>query len=150
LKQTYLGKYVFILYFTLLIQLSPPDAISLILLEEDEEEPLNAVEWIHLQCVYEILLRFILSPNVEPKKAGVGIVLEGVNNGEKIDIISSSFVVSLMYMFDSEDPRERDYLKSTLHRLLLPCSFFSCLFRRYICTLFNTPSFNPYHHGPHF
>ena len=31
--------------------------------------------------------------------------------------ISQSFIVQFLDLFDSEDPRERDYLKTILHRI---------------------------------
>lgn len=31
--------------------------------------------------------------------------------------ISKAFIVQLLELFDSEDPRERDYLKTILHRI---------------------------------
>jgi serine/threonine-protein phosphatase 2A regulatory subunit B' len=31
--------------------------------------------------------------------------------------IDKSFIVKLLELFDSEDPRERDYLKTILHRV---------------------------------
>ena len=69
----------------------------------DEEEPINDPAWQHLQYVYEILFRFVLSNEVDPKIA--------------IKYFSTDFISSLIDLFDSEDPRERDGLKSTLHRI---------------------------------
>mmetsp|Transcript_20320 Transcript_20320/g.33514 ORF Transcript_20320/g.33514 Transcript_20320/m.33514 type:complete len:476 (+) Transcript_20320:252-1679(+) len=69
---------------------------------EDEETVLEAA-WPHLQIVYEFLLRFIVSGDVEPKVAK--------------KYISHSFILHLLELFDSEDPRERDYLKTILHRI---------------------------------
>ena len=31
--------------------------------------------------------------------------------------ISNSFIVKMLELFDSEDPRERDYLKTIMHRI---------------------------------
>ncbi|KAA6388187.1 MAG: putative Serine/threonine-protein phosphatase 2A 56 kDa regulatory subunit gamma [Streblomastix strix] len=71
--------------------------------ELDEEEPNLDPAWQHLQFVYEILFRFVLSNEVDPKVA--------------IKYFTSDFIHNLIDLFDSEDPRERDGLKSTLHRI---------------------------------
>jgi serine/threonine-protein phosphatase 2A regulatory subunit B' len=59
--------------------------------------------WPHLQIVYEFLLRFIVSSDVDHKAAK--------------KYVSHSFILQLLGLFDSEDPRERDYLKTILHRI---------------------------------
>jgi len=59
--------------------------------------------WPHLQLVYEFFLRFLESPDFHP------------NSAKKY--IDHSFVIQLLELFDSEDPRERDFLKTTLHRI---------------------------------
>ncbi|KAL8475313.1 hypothetical protein ACS0TY_028114 [Phlomoides rotata] len=69
----------------------------------DEEDPLMDPAWSHLQIVYEFLLRFIASPETDAKLAK--------------RYVDHSFVLKLLDLFDSEDPRERDYLKTVLHRI---------------------------------
>ncbi|KAG6412780.1 hypothetical protein SASPL_125468 [Salvia splendens] len=69
----------------------------------EEEEPLMDPAWPHLQVVYEFLLRFVASPETDAKLAK--------------RYIDHSFVLRLLDLFDSEDPRERDYLKTVLHRI---------------------------------
>ncbi|KAK6155256.1 hypothetical protein DH2020_009504 [Rehmannia glutinosa] len=69
----------------------------------EEEEPLMDPAWPHLQIVYEFLLRFVASPETDAKLAK--------------RYIDHSFVLKLLDLFDSEDPRERDYLKTVLHRI---------------------------------
>lgn len=56
-----------------------------------------------LQIVYEFLLRYVVSNDTEAKTAK--------------KYIDQNFVVRLLELFDSEDPRERDYLKTILHRI---------------------------------
>ncbi|XP_059666032.1 serine/threonine protein phosphatase 2A 57 kDa regulatory subunit B' beta isoform-like [Cornus florida] len=70
-------------------------------LEEDDMylEP----SWPHLQIVYELLLRYIVLPDTDAKVAK--------------RYIDHSFVLKLVDLFDSEDPREREYLKTILHRI---------------------------------
>ncbi|KAL0381790.1 UNVERIFIED_CONTAM: Serine/threonine protein phosphatase 2A regulatory subunit B' eta isoform [Sesamum angustifolium] len=69
----------------------------------EEEEPLMDPAWPHLQVVYEFLLRFVASPETDAKLAK--------------RYIDHAFVLRLLDLFDSEDPRERDYLKTVLHRI---------------------------------
>ncbi|GFP84958.1 serine/threonine protein phosphatase 2a 57 kDa regulatory subunit b' theta isoform [Phtheirospermum japonicum] len=69
----------------------------------EEEEPLMDPAWPHLQIVYEFLLRFITSPETDAKLAK--------------RYVDHSFVLKLLDLFDSEDPREREYLKTVLHRI---------------------------------
>lgn len=69
----------------------------------DEEEPVMDPAWPHLQIVYELFLRFIQSQETDAKLAK--------------RYIDHSFVLRLLDLFDSEDPREREYLKMILHRV---------------------------------
>ncbi|XP_072950494.1 serine/threonine protein phosphatase 2A 59 kDa regulatory subunit B' gamma isoform-like [Typha angustifolia] len=69
----------------------------------EEEEPLMDPAWPHLQIVYEFFLRFVASPETDAKLAK--------------RYVDHSFVLRLLDLFDSEDPREREYLKSILHRI---------------------------------
>ncbi|KAL2903532.1 B'ETA: Serine/threonine protein phosphatase 2A 59 kDa regulatory subunit B' eta isoform [Bienertia sinuspersici] len=69
----------------------------------EDEEPLMDASWPHLQIVYEFLLRFVASPETDAKLAK--------------RYIDHSFVLKLLDLFDSEDPREREYLKTILHRI---------------------------------
>ena len=56
-----------------------------------------------LQIVYEFLLRYVVSNDTDAKVAR--------------KYIDQHFVIRLLELFDSEDPRERDYLKTILHRI---------------------------------
>lgn len=71
--------------------------------ETEDEEPLFDPAWSHLQLVYEILLRFLSHSSLDSKVAK--------------QYIDHSFILRLLNLFDSEDPRERDCLKSILHRV---------------------------------
>lgn len=70
---------------------------------EDEEEPSLEPTWPHLQIVYEFFLRFIVSNEMDVK-----ILKKHIN---------ATFVLHILELFDSEDLRERDYLKTLLHRI---------------------------------
>ncbi|KAL7754256.1 serine/threonine-protein phosphatase 2A 56 kDa regulatory subunit delta isoform [Sorochytrium milnesiophthora] len=71
--------------------------------DPEEDEPVLEAAWPHLQIVYEFFLRFIESPDFNPTFAK--------------KYIDQHFVQQLLALFDSEDPRERDFLKTTLHRI---------------------------------
>ena len=71
--------------------------------DPEEEEPTLEPAWPHLQIVYEFLLRYIVSEDTDAKVAK--------------KYIDQHFVLKLLDLFDSEDPRERDYLKTILHRI---------------------------------
>ncbi|XP_018601748.1 serine/threonine-protein phosphatase 2A 56 kDa regulatory subunit gamma isoform-like isoform X2 [Scleropages formosus] len=71
--------------------------------DPEEDEPTLEAAWPHLQLVYEFFLRFLESPDFQPNVAK--------------KYIDQKFVMQLLELFDSEDPRERDFLKTTLHRI---------------------------------
>ncbi|XP_039123835.1 serine/threonine protein phosphatase 2A 57 kDa regulatory subunit B' kappa isoform-like [Dioscorea cayenensis subsp. rotundata] len=71
--------------------------------ENEEEEPMFDPSWSHLQGVYDLLLRFIASSSLDAKV------------GKKY--VDHSFILRLLELFDSEDPRERECLKTILHRI---------------------------------
>ncbi|XP_044465963.1 serine/threonine protein phosphatase 2A 59 kDa regulatory subunit B' zeta isoform-like isoform X2 [Mangifera indica] len=82
---------------------SNPDNNGLEIYDPDEEELTMEPAWPHLQIVYEILLRFVASQETDSKLAK--------------RYIDHSFVLRLLDLFDSEDHREREYLKTILHRI---------------------------------
>ncbi|KAG7872682.1 hypothetical protein KL938_005260 [Ogataea parapolymorpha] len=71
--------------------------------DPDEDEPVYELAWPHMQMVYEFFLRFVESPDF--------------NNSVAKPYIDHKFVLTLLELFDSEDNRERDCLKTTLHRI---------------------------------
>mgnify|MGYP003365711872 CR=1 FL=1 len=71
--------------------------------DPDEDEPVNELAWPHMQLVYELFLRFVESPDFNHQIAK--------------QYIDQGFILSLLDLFDSEDIRERDCLKTTLHRI---------------------------------
>ena len=72
-------------------------------MDPDEDEPHLEEAWPHLQLVYELLLKFILTTHLR--------------HDVIVKHISNNFVSCFLELFDSEDPRERDYLKTILHRI---------------------------------
>lgn len=71
--------------------------------DADEDEPSMDPAWPHLQIVYEFFLRFVASPETVAKVAK--------------RYIDHWFLLRLLDLFDSEDQREREYLKTILHRV---------------------------------
>ncbi|XP_041038856.1 serine/threonine-protein phosphatase 2A 56 kDa regulatory subunit alpha isoform isoform X3 [Cetorhinus maximus] len=71
--------------------------------DPEEDEPSLEAAWPHMQLVYEFFLRFLECPDFQPSVAK--------------KFIDQKFVLQLLELFDSEDPRERDFLKTVLHRI---------------------------------
>ncbi|XP_036438107.1 serine/threonine-protein phosphatase 2A 56 kDa regulatory subunit alpha isoform isoform X2 [Colossoma macropomum] len=71
--------------------------------DPEEDEPTLEASWPHMQVVYEFFLRFLENPDFQPSTAK--------------RYIDQKFVLQLLELFDSEDPRERDFLKTILHRI---------------------------------
>ncbi|CAK9155374.1 unnamed protein product [Ilex paraguariensis] len=82
---------------------SNPDNKLPDLYDAEDEEPTMEPSYPHLQIVYELLLRFVASSEIDAKLAK--------------RYIDHSFVLRLLDLFDSEDQREREYLKTILHRI---------------------------------
>ncbi|XP_007020261.2 PREDICTED: serine/threonine protein phosphatase 2A 57 kDa regulatory subunit B' beta isoform [Theobroma cacao] len=96
--------------------LPPPSNTSIISDLPDDEELLStfAPIWPHLQIVYDILLRLVLS--VDPKTLR--------------DYIDRHFILNLLFLFQSEDPRERESLKNVCHRIYSRFTFYRSLIRK--------------------
>lgn len=71
--------------------------------ETEDEEPMFDPAWTHLQIVYDLLVRFVSYNSLDVKVAK--------------KYVDHSFLLRLLDLFDSEDPRERDCLKAILHRV---------------------------------
>lgn len=71
--------------------------------DPEEDEPAMEPAWPHLQVVYEFFLRFVVSAEVNGKVAK--------------RYVDQQFLRNWIELFDAEDPRERDYVKTILHRM---------------------------------
>ncbi|KAI9127961.1 hypothetical protein K1719_000954 [Acacia pycnantha] len=69
----------------------------------EEDDPISAFSssWSHLQIVYEILLRLVITTEPEILK----------------NHIDRSFLLKLLTLFQSEDRRERESLKNVYHKI---------------------------------
>jgi len=93
--------------------------------DPEEDDPALDPQWPHLQLVYEFLLRFIVSSQADVKTLRKYIKK---NNKE--------FLVSMIDLFRSEDPREREYLKTILHRIYGKFMAFRSFIRKQINFVF--------------
>lgn len=71
--------------------------------DAEEDEPYYEASWVHLELVYELLRKFIVSSDSESRAAR--------------QLITTKFVTGVVELFNTEDPREREYLKTILHRI---------------------------------
>ncbi|KAG6412077.1 hypothetical protein SASPL_124743 [Salvia splendens] len=71
--------------------------------ESDEENPYFDPAWQHLHLFYEVLLRYVVSPDTNTKTAK--------------RYIDHFFIMKLLDLFDSDDQRERECVKTALHRI---------------------------------
>ena len=71
--------------------------------EDDEDEPFMESAWPHLSIVYELLLRLVM--------------MNEVGASVKKKAYDLRFLSRILVLFDSQDMRERDYLKTIVHRL---------------------------------
>ncbi|KAE8675904.1 Serine/threonine protein phosphatase 2A 57 kDa regulatory subunit B' iota isoform [Hibiscus syriacus] len=71
--------------------------------EAEDDEPMFDPAWSNLQLVYDLLLRFISYNSLNAKVAKKHV--------------DHSFILRLLNLFESGDPRERDCLKTILHSI---------------------------------
>ncbi|KAK4491464.1 hypothetical protein RD792_002214 [Penstemon davidsonii] len=85
--------------------LPPPNGASMvsILPDDDDFVATPTAVWPHLRVIYDILLRLII--NLEPKTLR--------------EYINQRFILNLLTLFQSEDPRERESLKNVYHKIYL-------------------------------
>ena len=88
--------------------------------DPEEDEPVLEIAWPHIQVVYEFFLRFIESQDFNTNIAKAYIdhhFVLSVSSDLAAMIQNCTNTTQLLELFDSEDPRERDFLKTTLHRI---------------------------------
>uniref|UniRef100_A0A8C1B777 Serine/threonine protein phosphatase 2A regulatory subunit n=1 Tax=Cyprinus carpio carpio TaxID=630221 RepID=A0A8C1B777_CYPCA len=101
--------------------------------DPEEDEPTLEASWPHLQLVYEFFIRFLESQEFQPSVAK--------------KYIDQKFVLQLLELFDSEDPRERDCLKTVLHRIYGKFLGLRAFIRKqinniFLCFVYETEHFN--------
>ncbi|KAM3567057.1 hypothetical protein VYU27_010792, partial [Nannochloropsis oceanica] len=101
--------------------------------DPEEDDPILEPSWPHLQVVYEFFLRFVVSTEVNAKTAK--------------KYVDQRFCASLIELFDSEDPRERDYLKTILHRIYGKFMSHRSFIRKAISSVFFRFVYETEHHN---
>lgn len=102
--------------------------------DPEEDEPPLEPSWPHLQLVYNLLIRFMDSNQFDVNRAK--------------PYINNIFVLKLLELFESEDPRERDYLKTILHRIYSRFLGLRSYIRRQINNIFFSFIYeSEYHNG---
>lgn len=90
--------------------------------------------WAHLNIIYEILLRFVSSTEIDSK-----LLKKCVTRG---------FIAQLIDNFRSEDHREREYVKSILHKVYGKFITYRSFIRKTMQHTFNTYIYDTdEHHG---
>jgi serine/threonine-protein phosphatase 2A regulatory subunit B' len=127
------GEFIAMVSANIFRALPKPSADSP-LFDPDEDEPVLDPQWAHRQFVYELLLRFVISPDVDPRAAK--------------KVLGHEFVLGIISLFRSDDPRERDYLKTTLHRIYAKFMAHRAFIRRMLrCTLTEFAQSGEHHPG---
>jgi len=107
-------------------------------LDPEIDDPTLDPQWPHIQLVYEFLLRFVVSTQTE-----VRILRKYLKKDDK------KFIYSVIHLFQSDDPREREYLKTILHRIYGKFMAFRSSIRKQINNVFYRLIFDeqPKHSG---
>jgi len=95
--------------------------------DPEEDDPVLDPQWPHLQLVYEFLLRFVVSSQSE-----VRVLRRSIKKNNK------QFLINVIHLFRSDDPREREYLKTILHRIYGKFMAFRSTIRKQINFVFYT------------
>lgn len=91
--------------------------------DPEDEEPILEDAWPHLRLVYKLLLRYLESPALKVPIAQRAL--------------STRWVLQLLHQFHTEDPRERSYLKTSLHRIYGRFLDFRLFIRQHIAYTFH-------------
>ncbi|EDS41109.1 serine/threonine protein phosphatase 2A [Culex quinquefasciatus] len=100
--------------------------------DPEEDEPTLEASWPHLQFVYELFLSLV-------RKTKVPSVAKRY--------IDQGFILNLLELFDSEDPRERDFLKTVLHRVYGKFLGLRAFIRKQINNIFYKFIYETEHHN---
>lgn len=90
----------------------------------EDEEIIVDPSWPHLQPVYELFLQLIINDAVDMRSLRA--------------YITQKFIQEFLELFDSEEPKEREYLKNILHRLYAKLVPRRKMIRKGITDLFNS------------
>jgi serine/threonine-protein phosphatase 2A regulatory subunit B' len=108
--------------------------------DPEEDDPVLDTNYPHLQLVYELFIRFLDASDFNIQMARKFI--------DKDFVLKVTYIYGLVYLkcntvylkilalFDNEDPRERDLLKTSLHRIYGKFLSLRSLIRSQISNLF--------------
>ena len=114
--------------------LSPGHDISpLETLFAEDDDPVEEVSWPHLQLIYDLFLRFLEHPKFDRRIAK--------------RYITKSFVFNLLSLFQSLDNREREMLRTIVHRIYGKLIILRPYIRLEISNIFLTCAFED---GPYY
>lgn len=94
------------------------------MMANDEEETILDPSWPHLQPIYDFFLQLVICEAVDMKSLKAHI--------------SQKFIQEFLELFDSEEPKEREYLKNILHRLYAKLVPRRKMIRKTITDIFST------------
>ena len=114
--------------------LSPGHDISpLETLFAEDDDPVEEVSWPHLQLIYDLFLRFLEHPKFDRRIAK--------------RYITKTFVFNLLRLFQSLDNREREMLRTVVHRIYGKLIILRPYIRLEISNIFLTCAFED---GPYY
>ncbi|KAI3504547.1 hypothetical protein L1887_26101 [Cichorium endivia] len=116
----------------------PPPSVGTCSGEEDEVITAPSAAWAHLQIVYDILLRLIIKKDVKALRGehsdGSRNLNQGLPPGEHF--VGRNFVLNILALFNSDEPRERDALKNIVHRIYSKFTFYRSFMRKAMIDIF--------------
>ncbi|PWA94000.1 Armadillo-type fold [Artemisia annua] len=114
--------------------LPPPSSstVSVISCDVDDVIAAPSAAWQHLQVVYDILLRLISKKDVKSLQGEHSGGPRISNHGPPIGdhFIGRNFILNLLNLFNSDDPRERDAVKNVVHRIYSKFTFYRSFMRK--------------------
>nr|XP_043639591.1 serine/threonine protein phosphatase 2A 57 kDa regulatory subunit B' beta isoform-like [Erigeron canadensis] len=111
---------------------------SIVSPEDDDAIATPSAAWPYLQIVYDILLRLITKKDVKTLCREHIDGSKTSNQGTPIDeqLISRNFILNLLTLFNSDDPRERDAVKNIVHRIYSKFTFYRSFMRKAMTEFF--------------
>lgn len=111
----------------------PPTLLDMFgVYDPQEDEPASEPTWPHLHVVYEFLLRLVQ--------------LESCRKALEKHL-TRGFILNLLDLFDSEDHRERDYLKTVVHRIYGNFMHLRPFIRRSMCNILYSFIYDTHNHN---
>ncbi|KAL4566689.1 hypothetical protein LXL04_030810 [Taraxacum kok-saghyz] len=127
----------------------PPPSSSAVCSSEEDDVIIAApsAAWAHLQIVYDILLRLIIKNDVKALRGEYNGGARTLNQGmlRREHFIGRNFVLNLLTLFNSDEPRERDAVKNIVHRIYSKFTFYRSFMRQAMIDIFLRFIYEPDH-----